>query len=59
MKNWKTAVAGVATILGALATLSLDFVNGSVSGDKLTAQISAIAAGAGLIFAKDFNVTGA
>lgn len=49
-KNWKTTFCGVATIFYAVKTII-------VSGD-ITASWQTLIAGLGLIFAKDFNVTG-
>lgn len=49
MKNWKTTLAGAASILTGIVTiLKGDVVNG----------VTAIIAGAGLIVAKDHDVTG-
>ncbi len=49
MKNPKTTFTGIAAVLGGLASIfSGDYVSG----------ITAIVTGVGLIFAKDFNVTG-
>lgn len=49
--NWKTTVAGLATILGALA----DILHGVSAGSKVDWQVdgAAIVAGIGLIAAKD------
>lgn len=49
MKNWKTSIAGIATIAAGVALL--------ITG-KVTEGITAITAGAGLLASKDHNVTG-
>lgn len=50
MRNWKTTFAGIAAILGVVAKL--------VNGGALDAQdIGTLAAGVGLLGAKDFNVS--
>lgn len=55
-KNWKTTVAGVATILVAVGNAA----NAVLQGQPLdmTSLITTIIAGIGLVFAKDHNVTG-
>ena len=54
LTNWKTTLTGVATLLTALAGLLHDLgTGGSITGD-----LSAILGGIGLVFAKDWNVTG-
>lgn len=49
MTNWKTTLAGIASILGG--------VNLLVQG-QIAEGIPLIVAGIGLLFAKDFNITG-
>jgi len=49
MKNWKTLTAGIGSILFGLSK--------AIEGDWATA-IPSLIAGVGLVFAKDFNVTG-
>lgn len=51
MRNWKTTIAGVASIIGGVAM----FVN---HPDQLEAAIGMVVTGFGLIFAKDNNVSG-
>lgn len=58
MKNWKTTLAGAATILGALANAFLEFNTGGFAAINLTTLSTAVMAGLGLIVAKDFNKTG-
>lgn len=56
--NWKTTAAGIAAVLGAASHIINGFVNGDWSMNSVTADLAAISAGIGLIFAKDGNVTG-
>lgn len=49
MKNWKTTIAGAASLLTGIVQI--------IKGD-IASGASAIVAGIGLIFAKDNNVTG-
>lgn len=58
MKNWKTTTAGTAALLGAVADVLTQISTGSLDGARLMADFSAIAAGVGLLVAKDMNVTG-
>ena len=56
LTNWKTTAAGVAAILTALADMVTALSQGSISG-TLTADVTGIIAGLGLIFAKDATAT--
>ena len=58
MTNWKTSAAGVAAILGALASLISMFSKGSIEGDVMITDLGVLAAGVTGLFAKDNNVTG-
>lgn len=51
MRNWKTTLAGIVAIIGAIAKM----LN---AGAVATEDIVAVVTGIGLIAAKDFNVTG-
>ena len=51
MKNWKTTLAGLSSIIGGISL----FVN---DNSKLTESFTAVSIGIGLLFAKDFNVSG-
>lgn len=55
-KNWKTSLGGLGAILAALADIS----HGLAAGVPINwqADITGLIAGAGLLFAKDGNVTG-
>lgn len=55
MRNWKTTLTGVLTIIVAIAAPALEFLKAGVIPD-LTATIAAITAGVGLILAKDAAV---
>ena len=56
MKNWKTTSAGIAMIVGGIASLAYSW--GALNPEMITAHLTAILGGVGLIFAKDQNVTG-
>ena len=59
MKSWKTTVAGIATILGALAAFAKAYFDGDPSTiPNFEATYVAITVGVGLLLAKDGNVTG-
>lgn len=51
MKNWKTTLAGLASIIGGISVI----VN---HPNQLESGIAAITLGFGLLFAKDNNVSG-
>ena len=56
MKNWKTTLLGVATILGALSTAAISYAKTGTC--EYGATVTAVLAGWGLIHAKDgSNVT--
>lgn len=58
MRNWKTTVAGVATILTGLGSALSQFASGGIAAVDFGILLTAITGGAGLVFAKDFNVSG-
>jgi hypothetical protein len=51
--NWRTTAAGAATILGALADMCAQYASGHVDPVRLWTDLTAIAAGLGLVAAKD------
>lgn len=51
MKNWKTTLSGIASIIGGIAL----FVN---HPEQIEAAFASVSIGFGLIFAKDHNVSG-
>jgi hypothetical protein len=55
--NWKTNLAGAAAVLGALTDMVTTASQGQITG-HLTADITAIITGVGLIFAKDASTVG-
>ena len=57
MKNWKTTISGILTILGGIAAGGKRILAGQVT-EGAGVLITAITAGVGLIVAKDNNVTG-
>ena len=58
MLNWKTTLAGVATLIGGLANAFLEYNTGGLSAVNLATLSAAITAGLGLIIAKDHDATG-
>lgn len=56
MKSYKTTLAGVATILAALATAIKAGLAGDI-GTAITVAITGISTGIGLIAARDHDVT--
>lgn len=58
MKNWKTTVAGIATIIAAVAHAATQFASGGIGAVDFTVLTAGVTAGIGLLGAKDFNVTG-
>ena len=58
MTNWKTNLFGIGSIVSAVGSLLVMASKGQVDGPMMTAALSAISAGIGLLFAKDHNVTG-
>ena len=57
MKNWKTTVTGILTIVVAIGSAALSWLKTGVLPD-FGVLLAAITAGAGLIAAKDSQVTG-
>ena len=57
-KNWKTTVAGIAAILTVVGTGMTQFTNGGFQAVTWEAVVVGLMSGIGLIFAKDFNVSG-
>lgn len=51
--NWKTTLGGIAAILGAVADIMQFAVQHSAVSPHIGVDLSAIASGIGLIFAKD------
>jgi hypothetical protein len=58
MVNWKTSIAGIATILSALGLIGHMLQTGGFDVNTITLAITQIMAGVGLLGAKDGNVTG-
>jgi hypothetical protein len=56
--NWKTSLAGVAAIMGAVGSVITMFSTGHWDGAQLLLDWTGLSTGIGLIFAKDGNVTG-
>lgn len=58
MKNWKTTSTGITMIVGAVIGLYFAYKNNHINEATITASISSFLGGIGLLFSKDFNVTG-
>lgn len=58
MKNLKTTLAGVATILAGLSNAILEYTTGGLGAVNFATLLAAFTAGGGLILAKDFDKTG-
>lgn len=58
MKNWKTTSAGIVAIAGGISTIAFAAVEKHITPELITASLTAILTGIGLIFAKDHNVSG-
>lgn len=58
MKNWKTTSAGIAMISGGLVGLYFAITSGNVTEVTLTATISTILGGIGLLFGADAPTQG-
>ena len=58
MKSWKTTSTGIVMIAGGLFGLYTIIKSKDVNEVSITASLTAILGGIGLIFAKDNNVTG-
>jgi len=56
--NWKTTSAGILAIVGALTGLVFAIINKTITPDVITACVTGLLGGIGLLFAKDNNVTG-
>ncbi len=56
--NWKTTLAGIGAVLLALGHLVTTVSTGSFGFETLSADLAAIVAGIGLLFGKDWNITG-
>jgi hypothetical protein len=53
--NWKTSLLGVAAILTALAAVASQTAHGTLDMGAMMQDYAAIAAGVGMLFAKDGN----
>ena len=58
LSNWKTTVAGVGAIAGAIASLCAALTTTPVDITQLSAAGAGLVAGLGLLAARDYNVTG-
>lgn len=58
MTNWKTTTAGVVTLVGSLVGLWTAWKNNALTAEIITATVTGVMAGIGLLLAKDKDVTG-
>jgi len=58
IKNWKTTSAGIVAIAGGLTTIVFAVMEKHITPELVTASLTAILTGVGLIFAKDHNISG-
>lgn len=58
MKNWKTTSTGITMIVAAIVGFYFAYVNKQLNEASITASVTSLLAGLGLVFAKDNNVTG-
>lgn len=56
--NWKTTLAGIGAVLLAIGHLVTTISTGSFGLESLTADAAAVITGVGLLFGKDWNITG-
>jgi len=57
MKNWKTTLLGICTVLTALASAGKLIAAGNIAAVDWTTTGTAVSAGIGLIFAQDSKPT--
>lgn len=53
--NWKTTLAGIASVAGGIATIAHALIASPIDPNQITAGATMVATGVGLIFAKDHN----
>lgn len=59
MKNWKTTMAGILAVVGGGVRLYFAFNSeAGITEEAIISSATAILTGIGLMFSKDFNVTG-
>lgn len=58
MKNWKTTSTGIVMIAAGICGFYFAMLNKQLSEATITASMTSVLGGLGLIFAKDDNVTG-
>ena len=57
-KSWKTTSAGITMIVSGVVGLIFAIKSATINEGTVTAAVTAILGGVGLLFAKDNNVTG-
>lgn len=58
MKNWKTTSAGITMIVSSIVGFYFAFKSGNLNEATVTACVTSLLGGIGLIFSKDAGVTG-
>ena len=58
MKNWKTTSAGITSIITGLTMIVYGVFQKNITPELITAAITALLTGVGLLYAKDFDKTG-
>lgn len=58
LANWKTTVAGVGAIAGAVASLCVALTTTPVDMTQISTAAAGLVAGLGLLAARDYNVPG-
>ena len=56
--SWKTTIAGAAAIATAIGDILTHLASGDFGSGAIEKDVLAIIVGAGLVFAKDHNVSG-
>jgi uncharacterized membrane protein YidH (DUF202 family) len=56
--NWKTTSTGILAIVGGIVRFYFALKAGQITEESITTSLTAVLAGIGLLFAKDFDVTG-
>ena len=57
LKNWKTTSGGILGVLGGLVGFFFSYKNGNMNEASVMGYLTAIVTGAGLLFARDANVS--
>jgi hypothetical protein len=55
LTNWKTTSTGLISIAGAITLIAFAIKQGDLNEEKVMAAVTALTAGVGLIFARDYD----